>query len=62
VASGWFHEVFGPEAHRLTPEANEKINEMLKICTSQIDADNRQRDLELQKQHKTLMDSIGTNI
>jgi len=26
----WFHEVFGPKANRLTPEAHEKINEMLK--------------------------------
>ena len=58
----WFHEVFGPKANRLTPEAHEKINEMLKILTSKIDTENSQRDLELQKQHKALMDSIGTNV
>ena len=58
----WFHEVFGPKANRLTPEAHEKIEEMLKILTPQIDADNRQRNLELQKQHKALMDSMGTNV
>jgi hypothetical protein len=30
--------------------------------TSQIDADNRERDLELQKQKKMLIDIIGTNV
>jgi len=58
TAPGWFQEVFGPNAHRLTPTAREKIEEFKKILTSQIDAENRQRDLEIQKQRKVLMDSM----
>jgi hypothetical protein len=61
VAPDWYQEVYGPHARRLTPEAHEKINEMLKYCTSQIDVENSQRDLELQKQHNVLIDSMGTN-
>jgi hypothetical protein len=62
VAPDWFQEVYGPNAHRLTPKAHEKINGWLKILTAQIDAENRDRDLELQKQKKVLIDSIGTNV
>jgi hypothetical protein len=62
AAPGWFQEVYGPAAHRLAPEDKEKIQEMLKILTPQIDAENRQRDLELQKQKKVLIDSMGTNV
>jgi hypothetical protein len=62
VAPDWFQEVYGPNAHRLTPKAHEKINGWLKILTSHIDAENRDRDLELQKQKKVLIDSIGTNV
>jgi integrase len=62
VAPDWFQEVYGPNAHRLTPKAHEKINGWLKILTAQIDAENSQRDLELQKQKKVLIDSIGTNV
>jgi integrase/recombinase XerD len=62
VAPDWFQEVYGPNAQRLTPKAHEKIKEWLKILTTQIDAENRERDLELQKQKKVLIDSIGTNV
>jgi integrase len=62
VAPDWFQEVYGPNAQRLTPKAHEKINGWLKVLTSQIDAENRERDLELQKQKKVLIDSIGTNV
>jgi integrase/recombinase XerD len=62
VAPDWFQEVYGPNAHRLTPKAHEKINGWLRILTAQIDAENSQRDLELQKQKKVLIDSIDTNV
>jgi hypothetical protein len=62
VAPDWYQEVYGPNAQRLTPKAHEKIKEWLKILTAQIDAENSQRDLELQKQKKVLIDSMGTNI
>jgi len=61
VGPDWFQEVFGPKAHRLTPKALEKAKEFLKILTSQMDAESRQRDLELQKQRKVLIDSMATN-
>jgi hypothetical protein len=64
VAPDWYQEVYGPNAHKLSdnPKAVEKINEWIKILTAQIDAENRQRDLELQKQRKILIDSMGTNV
>ena len=43
TAPGWFQEIFGLEAHRLSPEAHEKIDEWLKILTPQIEAENRER-------------------
>src|SRR5215831_13347498 len=51
TAPGWFDGVFGPgaSAHRLTPKDQEKIEELLKEVTPLIEAENRQRDLELQK-------------
>ena len=61
VAPDWFHEVFGPKANRFTPKTLEKMDEWLKILTSQINTDDRQRDLELHKKHKVLMDSMGTD-
>jgi len=47
TAPGWFDEVYGPgaAAHRLTPKGKEKIEEMLKIITPLMDAENRQKDL-----------------
>jgi len=62
TAPGWFQEVFGPKASRLSPEANEKIKEWLKILNPQIDAENREREVEIQNQRKVLMDSMGTNV
>jgi hypothetical protein len=44
AAPGWFQEVYGPKARRLTTKDKKKIEELLKILTPQIDADNRQRD------------------
>jgi hypothetical protein len=58
AAPGWFQEVYGPGARRLAPKDKEKIEELLKILTPQIDAENRQRDLELQKQHKILVKTL----
>jgi len=58
VAPSWYQEVFGPKANRLTPKTHEKLNESLKIVESLIDVENRQRDLELQKQRKVLIDSM----
>ena len=59
VAPGfdWYHEVFGP-ANRLTPEVHKKIDEWLKILNPQIEAENREREVEIQKRHKVLMDSM----
>jgi hypothetical protein len=62
VAPDSFQEVYGPNTQRLTPKAHGKINGWLKVLTSQMDAENRERDLELQKQKKVLIDSTGTNI
>jgi hypothetical protein len=59
VAPDWYQEVFGPRANKLTPEAHKKVDEWHKILTAQIDAENSQRDLELQKQRKVLIDSMG---
>jgi hypothetical protein len=50
---------YGPKAHRLTPKAKEKIQELQKILTPLIDAENRQRDLELQKQRKVLVETLN---
>jgi len=58
VVPSWFQEVYGPRADRLTPKQHEKVKESLKILSAQIDADDRQRDLELQRQRKVLMDSM----
>src|SRR5215469_12542684 len=60
VAPGfdWYHEVFGPKANRLTPEVHKKIDEWLKILNPQIEAENREREVEIQKRHKVLMDSM----
>ena len=63
TAPGWFQEVFGPNAHRLTPEVHKKIDGWLKILTPQIEAENREREVEIQKRHKVLMDSMDcTNV
>jgi hypothetical protein len=59
AAPGWFQEVYGPKAHRLTPKGKEKIEELRKILTPLIEADNRQRDLELQKQRKILVKTLN---
>jgi small-conductance mechanosensitive channel len=58
---GWFEEVYGPgaAAHRLTPQGKEKIKELDKILEPLIEAENRQRDLELQKRRKTLMKTLN---
>jgi len=37
------------EAVRLTPKEHEAYEEMFNECRTRIDAENRQRDLELQK-------------
>jgi len=59
----WYHEVFGPKANRLTPEVHKKIDGWMKELTAQIDAENSQRDLELRRQRKVLMDSMdGINV
>jgi hypothetical protein len=58
VAPSWFQEIYGPKANRLTPKGLEKVKESIKIVTSIADAENHQRDLELQKQKKVLMDSM----
>jgi hypothetical protein len=59
AAPGWFQEVYGPKAHRLTPKDKEKIEELRKVLTPLIEADNRQRDLELQKQRKILVKTLN---
>jgi hypothetical protein len=59
AAPGWFQGLHDPRASRLTPKAKEKIEELLKILTPKIDAENRQRDLELQKQRKILVKSLN---
>jgi integrase len=60
TAPGWFDEVYGPGARRLTPKAKEKIEEMDKIITPLIDAENRQRDLELQRRRKSLVKTLDS--
>jgi hypothetical protein len=63
TAPGWFDEVYGPgtSAHRLTPKGQEKIQQLLKEVTPLIEAENRQRDLELQKQRKILVKTLDLN-
>jgi hypothetical protein len=60
TAPGWFEEVYGPgaAAHRLTPKAKEKMKKLLEEITPLIEAENRQRDLEIQKQYKILMNTL----
>jgi DNA polymerase sigma len=62
VAPGWFQEVYGSKARRLTTKDKEKIEELLKILTPQIDAENRQKDLELQKQRKVLVKTLEQDL
>jgi integrase/recombinase XerD len=61
TAPGWFDEVFGPgaSAHRLTPKGQEKIQQLLKEVTPLIDAENRQRDLELEERRKVLVNTLN---
>jgi integrase/recombinase XerD len=64
TAPGWFEEVYGPgaPAHRLTPKGQEKIQQLLKEVTPLIEAENRQRDLELQRQRKILMNTLEQDL
>jgi small-conductance mechanosensitive channel len=61
-APGWYDQIFGPgaSAHRLTPKTQKKIEELLKEVTPLIEADNRQRDLALQKRREILVKTLDS--
>jgi hypothetical protein len=47
-----------PNASRLTPKGVERVRQLLKEVTPLIEAENRQRDLELQKRREILVKTL----